>query len=450
MAGADLRDAANPHVSPAPTPHPPHSRSARSPQRGEGWGEGPNGPSADGIWHRLRVAAGTLDDASRTTSPIDTIVVRDGTIAWLGNETDLPPTFATQPRHDGNDALVTPGLIDCHTHLVYGGDRTDEFGLRLAGASYADIAARGGGIVSTVRATRAASEDELFASASARLLNLLAEGVCAIEIKSGYGLDLATERKQLRVARRLGDAHAVTVRTTFLGAHVVPPEFAGRSDAYIDVVCDEMLPALADEGLVDAVDAFCESIAFSPAQVERVFEAAERCRLPVKLHAEQLSDSAGAALAARHHALSADHLEHLSQQGVDAMRDAATVAVLLPGAFYMLRETRHPPVDALRAAGVPIAMATDHNPGTSPLLSLLTVMHMGCTLFRLTVPEMLAGVTRHAARALGLQSTHGVLAVGRPADFVLWKLRTIGELAYWLGRRPVATIVRQGRIATDH
>ncbi|HEX6795828.1 MAG TPA: imidazolonepropionase [Casimicrobiaceae bacterium] len=421
MAGADRRDVAEPDVT-----------------------------SADGIWHHLRVAAGTLDDAALAPSSVDTIVVRDGAIAWLGNETDLPRDFATMRRHDGCDALVTPGLLDCHTHLVYGGDRADEFALRLAGASYADIAARGGGIVSTVRATRAASEDELFASASARLADLLAEGVCAVEIKSGYGLDLATERKQLRVARRLAEAHGVTVRTTFLGAHALPHEFAGRGDAYVDRVCNEMLPALADEGLVDAVDAFCEPIAFSPAQVERVFEAAQRHRLPVKLHAEQLSDSGGAALAARHRALSADHLEHLSQQGIDAMRDAGTVAVLLPGAFYMLRETRYPPVEALRAAGVPIAIATDHNPGTSPLLSLLTVMHMGCTLFRLTVPEMLAGVTRHAARALGLQSTHGVLGVGRPANFALWNLRTIDELAYWLGRRPVATIVRQGRIATDH
>jgi imidazolonepropionase len=383
-----------------------------------------------------------------TPSSIDTIVVRNGTIAWIGGESDMPRDFATMPRHDCRDALVTPGLIDCHTHLVYGGDRADEFGLRLAGASYADIAARGGGIVSTVRATRAASEDDLFAAAYARLAPLLAEGVCAIEIKSGYGLDLATERKQLRVARRLADAYGITVRTTFLGAHALPPEFAGRSDAYIDRVCNEMLPALVDEGLVDAVDAFCESIAFSPAQTERVFQAAERYGLPVKLHAEQLSDSGGAALAARHRALSADHLEHLSQSGVDAMRDAGTDAVLLPGAFYMLRETQRPRVEALRAAGVPIAIATDHNPGTSPLLSLLTAMHMACTLFRLTVPEMLAGVTRHAARALDLQSTHGALGIGRPANFVLWRLRTIDELAYWLGGRPVAAVVRQGRIAT--
>jgi imidazolonepropionase len=405
-------------------------------------------PSADGVWHRLRIAPETLDDPALATSNM-AIVVRDGTIAWVGATSDMPRDFAALPRHDGGEALVTPGLVDCHTHLVYGGDRADEFGLRLAGASYAEIAARGGGIVSTVRATREATEDDLFAAASARLANLLADGVCAIEIKSGYGLDLATERKQLRVARRLAGACGVTVKTTFLGAHALPPEFRGRRDGYIDHVCNEMLPALADEGLVDAVDAFCESIAFSPAQVERVFEAAARLGLPVKVHAEQLSDSGAAALAARHRALSADHLEHLSQQGIDAMRDAGTVAVLLPAAFYMLRETRRPPVEALRAAGVPIAIATDHNPGTSPLLSLLVAMHMACTLFRLTVPEMIAGVTRHAARAVGLEATHGALDIGRPANFVLWDIRTLDELAYWMGRRPVATIVRQGGIATD-
>ena len=404
--------------------------------------------NADGVWHRLRVAPDTLDDPSLASPANMAIAVRDGAIAWLGAEAHLPRDIAAMPRHDGRDALVTPGLVDCHTHLVYGGDRADEFGLRLAGATYAQIAARGGGIVSTVRATREASEDALFEAASARLALLLAEGVCAIEIKSGYGLDLANERKQLRVARRLGAAYGVTVKTTFLGAHAVPPEFAGRADAYIDAVCNEMLPALAGEGLVDAVDAFCETIAFSPAQTARVFDAAARLGLPVKLHAEQLSDSGGGALAARHRALSADHLEHLSQAGIDAMRDAATVAVLLPGAFYMLRETQRPPVDALRAAGVPIAIATDHNPGTSPMLSLQIVMHMACTLFRLTVPEMIAGVTRHAARALGLQSTHGTLGVGRPANFVLWDIRTTDELAYWMGRRPVATIVRQGRIAS--
>jgi imidazolonepropionase len=301
--------------------------------------------------------------------------------------------------------------------------------------------------VSSVRATRDASEDELFASASARLECLLAEGVCAIEIKSGYGLALAHERKQLRVARRLGAAYGVMVRTTFLGAHALPPEYAGRSSDYIDLVCREMLPALAAEGLVDAVDVFCELIAFTLEETERVFKAALALGLPVKLHAEQLSDMGGAALAARYGALSCDHIEHLSQAGIDAMRQAGTVAVLLPGAYYTLRDTQCPPIAALRAAGVPMAVSTDHNPGTSPALSLLLMVNMACTVFRLTVPEALAGVTTHAARALGLQGTHGLIAVGRPANFVLWNLREAAELAYWLGARPVRGIVRQGRIA---
>jgi imidazolonepropionase len=411
--------------------------------RGEGWGEG---RTADGVWHRLRFAPDTFEAPATSVEP-NALVVRGGTIAWLGAAANLPGEFANLPRHDGRDTLVTPGLVDCHTHLVYGGDRADEFGLRLAGATYTEIAARGGGIVSTVRATREASEDELFAAASKRLQQLLDDGVCTVEIKSGYGLDLANERKQLRVARRLGEARGVTVTTTFLGAHALPPEFAGRSDAYIDRVCNEMLPALAAEGLVDAVDAFCDTIGFSAAQTERVFEAAARARLPVKLHAEQLSDAGGAQLAARHHALSADHLEYLSDAGIAAMRDAGTVAVLLPGAYYMLRETRKPPVEALRAAGVPMAIATDHNPGSSPLLSLLVAMHMACTMFRLTVPEMLASVTRHAARALGLQATQGMIGAGRPANFVLWDVRAAAEFAYWMGQRPVVAIVRQGRIA---
>ena len=427
----------------SPHPNPLPARGQREPSAREA-GEGL--PRAEGVWHRLRFAPDTFDARGSSGAP-SALVVRDGAIAWLGDEAALPREFASMPRHDGRGMLVTPGLVDCHTHLVYGGDRADEFALRLAGATYTEIAARGGGIVSTVRATREASEDALFASASRRLRHLLDEGVCAIEIKSGYGLDLANERKQLRVARRLGDAHGVTVRTTFLGAHAVPPEFAGRSDAYIDRVCNEMLPALAAEGLVDAVDAFCDTIGFSAAQTERVFEAAARAGLPVKLHSEQLSDAGSAQLAARHHALSADHLEYLSEAGIAAMRAAKTVAVLLPGAYYMLRETQKPPIEALREAGVPMAVATDHNPGTSPLLSLLVAMHMACTLFRLTVPEMLAAVTRHAARALGLQATHGTIGAGRPANFVLWDVRVVADLAYWMGQRPVAVIVRQGRIA---
>ena len=271
--------------------------------------------------------------------------------------------------------------------------------------------------------------------------------MCAIEIKSGYGLSLAHERKQLRVARRLGEAHGVTVRTTFLGAHALPPEYAGRSGEYIDLVCREMLPALHAEGLVDAVDVFCERIAFTLAETEQVFQAAQALGIPVKLHAEQLSDLGGAALAARYGALSCDHIEHLSQEGVDAMAAAGTVAVLLPGAYYTLRDTQLPPIAALRAAGVPMAVSTDHNPGTSPALSLLLMANMACTLFRLTVPEAIAGITTHAARALGLQATHGAIAVGMPANFVLWNLQDAAELAYWFGQRPVRCVVRQGRVA---
>ncbi|MGJ7518998.1 imidazolonepropionase [Variovorax sp. LT1P1] len=395
-------------------------------------------PSADGLWTGLRLASAPTVAAA--------IVVTQGMVRWLGPQADVPAEFHALPRHDGGDALVTPGLVDCHTHLVYGGQRANEFAMRLAGASYEEVAKAGGGIVSSVRATREAGEDELFASAGKRLESLLAEGVCAIEIKSGYGLSLEHERKQLRVARRLGEAYGVTVRTTFLGAHALPPEYAGRSSDYIAVVCDEMLPALAAEGLVDAVDVFCERIAFSLEETERVFQAAKRLSLPVKLHAEQLSDMGGAALAARYGALSCDHIEHLSQAGIDAMRDAGTVAVLLPGAFYTLRDTTVPPIAALRAAGVPMAVSTDHNPGTSPALSLLLMVNMACTLFRLTVPEAVDAVTVHAARALGLQGTHGVLGVGMPANFVLWDVREVAELAYWLGQRPVRSVVRQGRV----
>ncbi|RZL63468.1 MAG: imidazolonepropionase [Variovorax sp.] len=396
-------------------------------------------PSADGLWMGLRLGSAPAEDAA--------IVVAGGSVRWVGARAALPAEFNALPAHDGGGALVTPGLVDCHTHLVYGGQRANEFAMRLAGASYEEVAKAGGGIVSSVRATREASEDELFASASLRLRSLLAEGVCAIEIKSGYGLALEHERKQLRVARRLAEAHGVTVRTTFLGAHALPPEYAGRSSDYIDLVCREMLPALAAEGLVDAVDVFCERIAFSLEETERVFQAAQALGIPVKLHAEQLSDMGGAALAARYGALSCDHIEHLSQAGIDAMKAAGTVAVLLPGAYYTLRDTQLPPIAALRDAGVPMAVSTDHNPGTSPALSLLLMANMACTLFRLTVPEAIDGVTRHAARALGLQDTHGDIAAGTPANFVLWNLKEPAELAYWFGQRPVRTVVRQGRIA---
>ena len=401
-------------------------------------------PSADGLWTGLRLAPGAApgiesDDAA--------LVVAQGTIRWVGARAALPAEYAALPVHDGGGALATPGLVDCHTHLVYGGQRANEFAMRLAGASYEEVAKAGGGIVSSVRATREADEDTLFAQAAPRLEALLADGVCAIEIKSGYGLALEHERKQLRVARRLGEHYGVTVRTTFLGAHALPPEYAGRSGEYIELVCREMLPALAAEGLVDAVDVFCERIAFSLDETERVFQAARALGLPVKLHAEQLSDMGGAALAARYGALSCDHIEHLSAEGIEAMRAAGTVAVLLPGAYYTLRDTQLPPIEALRAAGVPMAVSTDHNPGTSPALSLLLMVNMACTLFRLTVPEALAGVTVHAARALGLEATHGAIAVGRPANFVLWSVRDAAELAYWFGQRPVRTVVRQGHIA---
>ncbi|MEX3968561.1 imidazolonepropionase [Paraburkholderia sp. EG286B] len=372
------------------------------------------------------------------------IAVEDGKIAWLGAAAELPPSFTEWPCEDLGGAWVTPGLVDCHTHLVYGGQRADEFAQRLAGVSYEEIARQGGGIVSTVRATRAADEAALFAQSATRLEALLAEGVTAVEIKSGYGLDLASERKMLRVARQLGERYPVTVRTTFLGAHALPPEFAGRADDYIDEVCERMLPALADEGLVDAVDVFCERIGFSLAQSERVFEAAARRKLAVKMHAEQLSNSGGAALAARHGALSADHLEFLDEAGVAAMKQAGTVAVLLPGAYYFIRETQLPPLDLLRRYEVPIAISTDSNPGTSPATSLLFMMNMATTLFRMTVPEVLQGVTRHAAQAFGDAGRHGTLAAGRPADFAVWTVQSLAELAYWIGRPLCARVVRGG------
>lgn len=402
-------------------------------------------PSADGVWTDLCLAPEALGEGEQAFRDA-AIVVSNGIIVWIGSERALPTLYASMPHHLGRGALVTPGLIDCHTHLVYGGQRAHEFAMRLAGATYEEVARAGGGIVSSVRATRAASEEELFAQATPRLESLLAEGICALEIKSGYGLNLIYERAQLRVARRLGEHFGVTVRTTFLGAHALPPEYAGRSQAYIDLVCEEMMPALASEGLIDAVDAFCETIGFSLSETEQVFRAAQDLGLPVKLHAEQLSNMGGAALAARYGALSCDHIEHLDAEGISQMRQAGTVAVLLPGAYYFLRDTHLPPIGALREAGVPMAVATDHNPGTSPALSLLLMMNMACTLFRLTVPEVLAGVTRHAARALGLSDTHGRIGQGRPANFVLWPVAEPAELAYWLGHKPMPTVVRQGRI----
>jgi imidazolonepropionase len=376
------------------------------------------------------------------------LVTRAERIEWIGPRAELPAgDYAATVDLGG--AWLTPGLIDCHTHLVFGGDRSGEFEQRLEGVSYAEIAKAGGGIASTVRATRAASEDELFASAQQRLRSLLRDGVTTLEIKSGYGLDLASERKMLRVIRRLGDSLPVTVRATCLAAHALPPEYAGRSDAYIDLVCSEILPALAAEGLIDAVDAFCEYLAFSPEQVERVFQRAGELGLPVKLHAEQLSSLHGSSLAARYGALSADHLEFMDEADAQAMAAAGSVAVLLPGAFYFLRETQLPPMQVLREHGVAMAIASDLNPGTSPALSVRLMMNMACTLFRMTPEEALAGVTLHAAKALGLGDRHGSLEVGKVADFVAWDIARPAELAYWLGGELNKRVIRHGEEQID-
>ena len=375
------------------------------------------------------------------------LAVQDGKIAWLGPLSDLSARSHAKEQRDGAGGWITPGLIDCHTHIVYAGNRSHEFEARLNGATYTDIAQSGGGILSTVRATRSASEDDLYRVSLPRVKALLAEGVTTLEIKSGYGLELEAEAKMLRVARRFSRELPLTVRTTFLGAHAVPPEYADRADDYIDELCERMLPALAEQDLVDAVDAFCESIGFSEVQTERVFQTAQRLGLPVKLHAEQLSDQGGAQLVARYGGLSADHLEHLSAAGIAAMARHGTVAVLLPGAFYFLRETRSPPVAALREAGVRIAVATDCNPGTSPLTSLLTAMNMACTLFRLAPHEALAGATINAAYALGLQTSVGSLEVGKNADFALWEIERPADLAYSIGFNPCRCVVQSGKVA---
>jgi len=371
------------------------------------------------------------------------MVTAGSLIEWIGPRSQVPTADYAQV-HDLQGTWVTPGLIDCHTHTVFGGNRSGEFEQRLKGVSYAEIAAKGGGIASTVRATRAATEDELFASAEKRLRSLLRDGVTTVEIKSGYGLDLVNERKMLRVARRLGEALPVSVRATCLAAHALPPEYKDRADDYIDHICAEMLPALAAQGLVDAVDAFCEYLAFSTEQVERVFKVAQQLGLPVKLHAEQLSSLHGSSLAARYHALSADHLEFMTEEDAIAMAASGTVAVLLPGAFYFLRETQLPPMDALRKHGVKIAIASDLNPGTSPALSVRLMLNMACTLFRMTPEEALAGATQHAATALGMGDTHGSLEVGKVADFVAWQIDRPADLAYWLGGELEKRVVRHG------
>ena len=397
------------------------------------------------LWQNLRAATlqpavgqgyGLIDDAA--------LVIDGATIVWVGARAALPAGLQARctVQHDAGGALVTPGLIDCHTHLVYAGNRAHEFGQRLRGVSYEEIARAGGGIASTVTATRAASSEMLATAASRRLRRLLSEGVTTVEIKSGYGLSLAHERKSLEVARGLARRHAVDVRTSFLGLHAVPIEFAGRTDDYVDAVID-MLPTLHAEGLVDAVDAYCEHIGFTTSQVERLFSAAQALGLPVKLHAEQLSDSGGARMAAKYRALSCDHLEWLSREGAVAMATAGCFAVLLPGAYYFLRETRLPPIATLREQGVRMAVATDCNPGTSPCTSLLLMLNMACTLFGLTPEESLAGVTRHAAAALGL-SDRGVLAVGKRADFVLWDVEHPDELSYAIGSNPHRQTIFRG------
>lgn len=371
------------------------------------------------------------------------LLVEGDSLRAVVHESALPAGLHTDAELNLEGALVTPGLIDAHTHLVYGGSRAAEFELRLQGATYEEIARAGGGIRSTVAATRAASDDELFSSAAQRARALMAEGVTTLEIKSGYGLTEAHEARCLSVARRLGHELPLSVRTTSLGAHALPPEFEGRSDDYISAVCDWLARQHA-QGLVDAVDAFCEGIGFSAAQTQRVFDTARTLGLPVKLHAEQLSDLGGAALAASYGALSCDHLEHLSDSGIEAMRAGGTVAMLLPGAFYFLRETKLPPVQGLRDAGVPIAIATDHNPGTSPALSLLLMLNMACTLFRLTPEEAFRGVTVNAARALGL-GDRGMLTAGRRADFVVWGVDHPRELAYRFGHNPCRRVIFGGK-----
>ncbi len=408
-----------------------------------------------GKWDRLWVGAdlATMVPGGEPYGAIRNaaIAVENGRIVWLGEAADLPgdPHTLAGTVHDAGGRWITPGLIDCHTHLVFGGSRAGEFEMRLNGASYEEVARAGGGIVSTMRATREADDDILYEAAVPRLRHLIGEGVTTVEVKSGYGLDTDTEIKQLRVARKLGDTLPVDIQTTFLGAHALPPEYAGRQNAYIDLVVDEMMPAVAESGFADAVDAFCEGIGFTPEETDRVFSSARSHGLPVKLHADQLSDLGGAALAARYDALSADHLEYTSEDGIRALAEAGTVAVLLPGAFYTLRETKLPPVEAMRAAGVGIAIATDFNPGSSPTLSLVLMLNMACTLFRLTPEEALASVTRVAAQALGLGEDRGTLEVGKRADLALWDIGQPAELCYWFGVNPCAGRVRGGEPDSD-
>lgn len=397
------------------------------------------------LWRNARLASlspglpgiGVVEEAA--------IAVRGGMIAYAGPESELPDDLRATETIDCEGRWITPGLIDCHTHLVHAGTRANEFEMRLEGATYEEVARAGGGIVSSVRALRAASEDQLVEETLPRLDALMAEGVTTVEIKSGYGLDRDNEMKALRAARRLGALRDVTVRTTFLGAHALPPEMNGDKAGYIDKVVSDMLPAIAAAGLADAVDGFCEGIAFSPPEITRVFDAARRLGLPVKLHADQLSNLSGAALAASYGALSADHLEYTDAEGARAMAQAGTVAVILPGAYYFIRETRKPPIALFREHGVKMAVATDNNPGTSPLTSLLLTMNMAATLFGMTVEECLAGTTREAARALGLLDEVGTLEAGKRADFALWDIGQPAELVYRMGFNPLYRRVYSGR-----
>ncbi|SHI01276.1 imidazolonepropionase [Ferrimonas marina] len=400
----------------------------------------------DELWLDVNIA--TLDPAQTGAYGAikdGAVAIKDGKIAWIGPRQQLPEIdpFAL-PIQRGNGGWLTPGLVDCHTHLLFGGSRAREFELRLEGASYETIARQGGGILSTVAATRAADEEQLFHHGRKRLNALLREGVTTVEIKSGYGLELATEQRQLTVARELGRVHPIEVHTTFLGAHALPTEFQHDGDGYIDDLVQRQLPTLAQAGLVDAVDAFCENIGFSPEQTERLFQAAQALGLPVKLHAEQLSNQGGSALAARYQALSVDHLEWLDEAGVKALADSGTVAVLLPGAFYCLRETRLPPIELLRQYGVPMAVASDYNPGSSPLCSSLLMLNMACTQFRLTPEEALTGLTRHGAQALGQGHRIGHLAVGMDADMVLWDIESPAELAWQYGTGPCLAVIKAG------
>ena len=401
----------------------------------------PSPVSCDSLWSGATFV--TMKEGQYHAVENGALAVQHGKIVWLGPKEAMPEIIAAEHHHfDGG--IVLPGFIDCHTHLVFGGDRSAEFEKRLNGVSYAQIAAEGGGILSTVHATRTASEDELLASARQRLSHLLAEGVTTVEIKSGYGLDIDNEIKMLRVIRKLGEQEPVEIYATCLAAHAIPPEFNGDGDAWVEVVCEQLLPRVAQEKLADAVDAFCEHLAFNPPQTAKVFAAARDLGLPVKLHAEQLSPLAGSRLAASFNALSADHLEYATDEDARAMAESNTVAVLLPGAFYLLREKQRPPVEAFRQYGVPMAVASDANPGTSPALSLRLMLNMACTLFGLTPEEALAGVTLHAAQALGIQASHGSLEPGKVANFVHWPVARPAELIYWLGGQLPCTVSYQG------